>query len=244
MINPWVLLNKDIHWVFTHLHDITFEFLLKDTISPIHNNNDHGRRQILDIQRVKNDILNKLYLTTVTFLTLPAFVLYPILMMKALIKEEVRPPTQTRLSKHIEEKWFFINGILTTEEGLDENCMYLEERFDRGVTGILNRSYGIFWDMVEVVLGRNFNVETISVLWAVDRILEELKNNRVKTIRLIAHSQGGIIANLVLEKLYIELSKTGHQKRLEKLEVYTFASASREFINPGKLVSRIEHYAN
>ncbi|CAG8764650.1 1731_t:CDS:1, partial [Cetraspora pellucida] len=56
------------------------------------------------------------------------------------------------------------------------------------------------------------------------------------------------IANLVIKKLYWELSYSEkdeyEEKLLNKLEVYTFANISREFINPKGLIKCIEHYAN
>jgi len=155
--------------------------------------------------------------------------------------EEIREPES---DTYDEEKWFFINGVLTHRNWLDLNCKYLESRFGRGVTGILNRSYGVIWDFVESVIQRSFEIDTMSVRWSTHKIRQALVDENIKIVRVVAHSQGGIIAGLVLKRLYIELSVTENQDYLRKLEVYTFANASRRFINPGKLVSRIEHYAN
>ncbi|RIB28422.1 hypothetical protein C2G38_1892890, partial [Gigaspora rosea] len=146
------------------------------------------------------------------------------------------------------EKWFFINGVMTNQHWLDENCKRLEYHFKRGVTGILNSSYGIIWDTAETIVSRSFDDETIPVRWASYLIFQELKKDEVKKVRLVAHSEGCVIANLVIKKLYWELSYTEKDKYkealLEKLEVYTFANISREFINPKGLIKCIEHYAN
>nr|CAG8614355.1 13902_t:CDS:1 [Entrophospora candida] len=241
--NPWVLLNKDFHWIASHSYEMIVEFILRNSIFAIRYNKDEPKNEPtseLDISYWRNcsTILTQTMLTLITF---PIFIFYPLLMMKSLEVEEIRKPED---DTYYEEKWFFINGVMTNTNWLDLNCKYLESRFGRGVTGILNRSYGIVWDLIESILHRNFEVDTMSVRWATNRILPVLKDENIKIVRMVSHSQGAIIANLVMKRLYIELSNTEQQDYLRKLEVYTFANPSRKFINPGKLVSRIEHYAN
>src|SRR6185437_11190959 len=141
----------------------------------------------------------------VTLLTLPIFIAYPLVRFKALEKEIIRKPSPG-LTAYPDERWFYINGVITDVGWLDQNCKYLEKRFGRGVVGILNRSYGAFWDLVESVLQRSFDIETISVRWAAWNILPSLRDDNIKTVRLIAHSQGAIIAHLAIKKLYTELS--------------------------------------
>ncbi|CAG8462258.1 2254_t:CDS:2 [Paraglomus brasilianum] len=247
MANPWVLLSRDLKWIFVdHLRDFVVEFLLRNSIfairfDPVANPNEPTSE--LNLKYLPN-WCSIIFLTVATILTLPIFVFYPLMMLKALDRESIRDPSGTLENAHPDEKWFFINGVLIDKQLLEQNCKYLEKRFGRGVTGIHNKSYGPFWDVIETFLQRSFNIETVSVRWAVSRIIPALKDEKVKTVRMVAHSQGGVIAGLVLTNLYIELSRSGKQDRLKKLEVYTFANAAREFVNPGRLVRRIEHYAN
>ncbi|CAI2201451.1 13414_t:CDS:1, partial [Funneliformis geosporum] len=91
---------------------------------------------------------------------------------------------------------------------------------------------------------RNFDVDTMSVRQATNYILPALRNKKTENVRLIAHSQGCVIASLVIKRLYTELSYTKEQENLSKLSVHTFANISREFRNPEGLINCIEHYAN
>ncbi|CAG8627921.1 11657_t:CDS:1 [Paraglomus brasilianum] len=247
MENPWVLLNRDFTWVlWRHLYDVVVEFGLRNSILAIRFDrlaDDNEPTSELNLSYGRN-WLSALYQGVITILTFPIFIFYPILMLSAFIKEVTRPASPALINSHPDEKWFFINGVVVDKGWLNENCKYLEKRFGRGVTGILNTSYGFIWDLVETALQRSFDIQTVSVRWATYNILPALRDKNYTTVRIIAHSQGAIIANLVLQKLYIELSRAGKQDDLKKLEVYTFANASREFLNPGNLVRRIEHYAN
>jgi hypothetical protein len=240
--NPWKLMKDDIFWIFSHPYEVIFEFIFRNSICAIRFEevrNDEATCEI-NLWYWRNWI-GIIQLAVWSLVTIPVAIFYPLMMLSAFEKEKIRPPRQQTKD---DEKWFFINGVTVNEEWLDQNCKYLEERFGIGVTGILNRSYGIFWDFVEAILERSFNFETIPVHWATCNILRELRNKDVKVVRLVAHSQGTIIAYLTIRKLYMELSYTKEQECLKKLEVYTFANACRDFINPGGLVGRIEHYAN
>nr|CAG8592475.1 1171_t:CDS:1 [Entrophospora candida]CAG8640183.1 14423_t:CDS:1 [Entrophospora candida] len=237
--NPWVYLSKDIKFVITHSYEIIDEFIFRNSnsiFSSFKTSYETGAK--LDF----HNIASQLYIVVTTLLSFPILFFYPLVMTKALEREYIR---SSRLSdKYNQERWFFINGICVTKYLLDQNCNHLEERFDRGVTGILNKSYGVINDIIETILQRSFEVDTISVRASVEEIIPALRNKQVNTVRLVVHSQGCVIANLVLRRLYVELSYTGEQNFLNKLEVYTFGSASREFTNPGNLIKRIEHYAN
>ncbi|CAJ0755558.1 12221_t:CDS:1, partial [Entrophospora sp. SA101] len=113
------------------------EFILRNSIFAIRYNKDEPKdepKSELDISCWRNcsTILTQ---TMLTFITFPIFIFYPFLMMKSLEVEEIRKPEN---DTYCEEKWFFINGVMTNTNWLDLNCKYLESRFGRGVTGILN----------------------------------------------------------------------------------------------------------
>ncbi|CAI2202131.1 14372_t:CDS:2, partial [Funneliformis geosporum] len=78
---------------------------------------------------------------------------------------------------------------------------------------------------------RNFDVDTMSVRQATNYILPALRNKKTENVRLIAHSQGCVIANLVVKRLYTELSYTKEQENLSKLSVHTFAISIRGVIS-------------
>ncbi|KAL1920385.1 uncharacterized protein VTP21DRAFT_762 [Calcarisporiella thermophila] len=142
------------------------------------------------------------------------------------------------------EKWYFINGICTDEHGLANNCQRLESQFRRPVQGIYNKTYGFFSDLFESILQRNLDINTDAVKTAANVIYHDLINDKVDDIVLIAHSQGGIIASLVVDLLYKNPHGLHKKKLLKKLRVCTFASAADDFRNPDNTIPVIEHYVN
>lgn len=127
------------------------------------------------------------------------------------------------------EAWFFLNGICTNRSVLRLNGKALADIFQHKIHLMHNPSDGIVLDLLECIVGRT--LQPISTLEAsVAIILEEALNTHQKVV-LIAHSQGGIITTGALKKLVSKL--TGSRARLlNKLEVYTFASAATEFNFP------------
>ncbi|CAG8714931.1 17205_t:CDS:1, partial [Dentiscutata erythropus] len=242
--NPWKLLFDDFCWIFIHSYDVIVEFVLRNSIFAVcfSNERDDVPKSEVNLAYPRNWICI-LYQLILFILTLPIALVYPLFASNDSSAWKVRPPS-LRDDDHDNEKWFFINGIVVDYRWLDENCKYLEKRFNRGVTGIHNTTYGVFWDLVETIFVRSFDIDVSAIRLAAENILPELKNKKIETVRLIAHSEGGAMANLIMRKLYMELSLTDEAHLLKKLEVYTFANASREFINPNGLVRRIEHYAN
>ncbi|CAG8497765.1 14609_t:CDS:1 [Funneliformis mosseae] len=250
MSNPWELMYEDFVWIFSHPYEVLIEFAFRNTILAMHfdyikdEKTPKGEFNLLYWSNWRG-LLSQIWLF---FITLPIFFVYPYFAMKALERPYVRmpaPPTTDEERKIDEkEKWFFINGVMVNEDWLDENCKYLEARFGKKVIGILNSSYGLFWDVVETVLQRSFEIDTMSVRQATNYILPSLRDKKTETVRLISHSQGGVLANLVIKRLYTELSYTKEQGNMRKLSVHTFANISREFGNPDGLINCIEHYAN
>ncbi|CAG8805242.1 12712_t:CDS:1 [Racocetra persica] len=247
MDNPWKYVREDILFIIYHWIDV-IKFLLDNSILGIRFNDPrdpHKGINELDLSYWNNwkSILFQLWCVCHT---IPSIILYPINEMLSKEEESRRP--SINVEEHNDERWFFINGVMVNNHWLDENCKRLEHRFNRGVTGIFNSSYGIFLDTAETILARSFDDESIPVRWASWNIFKALKDENIKKVRLIAHSEGSVIANLVIKKLYWELSyseKDAYSENLlEKLEVYTFANISREFINPRGLIKCIEHYVN
>lgn len=143
------------------------------------------------------------------------------------------------------EAWFFINGIATTRSGLLLNLHRFEQLFQRPVIGILNRSMGTILDLLECVIQRDVSQFTRDVRHGYVELRAALEARNTDKVVLMAHSQGCIIASLIIDLLLATVSRD----RLDKLEVYTFASASNHFSNPlnvlGKpTIRHVEHYAN
>ncbi|CAB4129751.1 hypothetical protein UFOVP116_103 [uncultured Caudovirales phage] len=132
--------------------------------------------------------------------------------------------------------WFFINGICTTEELLESNCKYLSKIFGRTIIGIHNPTNGIISDLMECTISRvnEESSEKISIV-AADRIKAELELG--KNVKLIGHSQGGIIVRNVLRKL-----KEDNAPVAGRLEVFTFSSAASDECEIEGVVQ--EHFMN
>ncbi|KAL9640120.1 MAG: hypothetical protein Q9204_000837 [Flavoplaca sp. TL-2023a] len=157
-------------------------------------------------------------------------------------------------NQHPNERWVFINGIGTGSSGLQTNIDCLSCLFGRQVLGIHNRSWGIFGDILECLLQRCLSYKTLDVRVACEIIKEYLVDTEVEKLVLVAHSQGGIIASLVVDTMLMELP----DDIVGKLEIYTFGSAASHFHNPptsssgassssstrSTVIPYIEHYAN
>lgn len=136
-----------------------------------------------------------------------------------------------------DEHWFFINGIMTNREVAALNELALENIFGKDFHTLYNPTNGFVADILEVIYERtldNFAEITQQLFIVVDDLI-----CRDKKVKIIAHSQGGVILSNFL-KLINEHSKNG--KDYSNLEVYTFASAADEDV----LVDGVfqEHFGN
>jgi hypothetical protein len=241
--DPWLLLRDDLIWIFMKFN-LVIRFILNITgfnvtnpMSELYIGLDNGVTLFRNILSVTEQILLFIF-------SIPVGVIY--IMTKFLGIRAQRYPGS--LPNQDNEKWFFINGVAVNRWWLKQNCKFLEKRFNKCIIGIPNVSYGIFWDLVETVLQRDFNIDTVSVCGASDIIIEQLNNPTVTKVVFISHSQGTVIANLAVERIFLRLSinfpPSEVKQKMEKLEIYTFACASRYFGNPGNYIQRIEHYVN
>ena len=106
---------------------------------------------------------------------------------------------------HEHERWLFINGCITGHRGLQLNVNRLAKTFGRPVTGIHNQTYGLVADLLECLVQRCLAFNTMDVRVAYDYTKACLLDPTIDKVVLIAHSQGGIIASLVLDSLYADL---------------------------------------
>ena len=111
---------------------------------------------------------------------------------------------------------------------LQRSCENLASTFQRPVIGVHNRSYGAILDLIECLIQRSFHYETQDVRVAEASLQDMLEDESVKKVVVIAHSQGGLIVSLVLDRLYSIVPA----HLFAKLEIYTFGSAAAQFHNP------------
>jgi len=120
--------------------------------------------------------------------------------------------------KKTSERWFFVNGICTDLTVFRLNCKYLSEIFGTQITGMWNPTRGITIDLIECATGRTFDFNEPFTMCYAGLIENALQGGH--KVKLIGHSQGGIIVSNIIR--YLSLKR----KDFSNLEVYTFASAA------------------
>ncbi|GIK07531.1 hypothetical protein Aspvir_003197 [Aspergillus viridinutans] len=175
------------------------------------------------------------------------------------------------------EPWFFINGIATgyiivqqqrkncadryRKHWHQSNLTALADTFGRQIVGIHNPTKGVILDLVECLIQRDLDYKTADIRQGRAQLRAALAASTTKKVVLIVHSQGGIVASSIIDWLYGELS----EPQIQKLEIYTFGNAARQFRNPPlheqpdndpagnvprrqiqgeRAIRHIEHYAN
>jgi len=144
------------------------------------------------------------------------------------------------------ERWFFVNGIATSKEIAKLNGKALSEVFQTPVHVLYNPSQSIPLDLLESVLERTYDRPTAITNSIYDVIKEELLIGR--NVKLMGHSQGGIITSSVINRLVEDEEMTPY---LKNIELYTFASAAdkvkhhpEESLKAGHPVPYNEHFVN
>ena len=158
----------------------------------------------------------------------------------ALVYSQMTAQTKEEAARHPAERWIFLNGIQCGHHALQENVNRLSLLFGRSILGIHNTTYGLTTDLLECLIQRDLSYNTLSVRIAYDHIKAALASPEAKRVILIAHSQGGIVASLVLDGLFTDVPLS----ELSKLEVYTFGSAANHFNNPFKRSSSSQNDSN
>ena len=131
-----------------------------------------------------------------------------------------------------EEHWYFINGIMTTQDVFDVNLHGLSKLLNRPVMGLYNPTKGMYRDLIESVVGR-----ATDSLTPIARVMAQHLFYAVlsgKPIKIIGHSQGAIILSNVAKILQ------SYGFELDNVEFYTIAGAHDEFPQ----VPMVEHFGN
>ena len=100
------------------------------------------------------------------------------------------------------EAWFLINGILTNDAVAQMNAAYLSYLFHRPITLIQNATDSFPVDMLECILGKEWQRTTEPVIKAMPVIYDALKRPEIEKVVVVTHSQGTIIMANVLRWLY------------------------------------------
>lgn len=134
-----------------------------------------------------------------------------------------------------DEAWVFVNGVTTSRDMAVRNALALSNVFRRSITVVHNPTHGLTADLAECVFSRTFDQDCAVTKDLYAEVLSALLNG--KKVKVIAHSQGGIIVSRLLNKF-----KLVEQDFFKNLEIYTFASGADEDV----LVKGVyqEHFAN
>ncbi|KAL8824305.1 MAG: hypothetical protein Q9170_008201 [Blastenia crenularia] len=261
---PLWLLIKDTGVLLTHLPYLPLIFF------PLKNKRDDeakdsGSSRLASLRDIAIQALLLfveiilLVLFVPALISFPAFLFLAVFIASYLLLQLIAYPSQgpriissnlnVSTARHPHERWIFINGICTGRTGLQANVNRLSTLFGRKVTGIHNQSYGMIGDTIECLLQRCLSYNTMDVRVACEVLKAQLVDKEVKKVVLVAHSQGGIIASMVVDYLLAEVG----EGLMGKLEIYTFGSAASHFHNPpttanatlsSTCIPHIEHYAN
>ncbi|PVH69059.1 hypothetical protein DL98DRAFT_626973 [Cadophora sp. DSE1049] len=168
-------------------------------------------------------------------------------------------------ARHEDECWIFLNGVAVGQHWLQSNIDRISRTFHRPVTGVHNKTSGIIFDVIQILIQRCLNYATLDVRHCYVLIKKALYTPGIKKVVLILHSQGGTEGSMILDWLLNEVP----QDLLKYLEVYTFGNAANHFNNPdrdlgssagtytdskggralsstinNRAIAHIEHYAN
>ncbi|WWC71171.1 uncharacterized protein I206_105124 [Kwoniella pini CBS 10737] len=159
-------------------------------------------------------------------------------------KERVTYQNVPGNDKDDKEVWLFVNGIGTSKSGLKLILDTFYKLFGRRVIGVHNRTFGIWFDLIECMLQRDLFWATTDTREGYNIISQHIADSSKEKIVLLAHSQGGIIMSAWADQLLADFSYA----QLKKVEIYTFASAANHFSIPesgvGPSFGCVEHFVN
>jgi hypothetical protein len=97
------------------------------------------------------------------------------------------------------ERWFFINGICTDHALAQVNAAALEAFSGRDVHLLYNNTDGFIFDLAECAFGKTFDRVTESVAPNLLPLVQAMVDPTVSRVVLVAHSQGTIVAAVMLK---------------------------------------------
>ena len=112
---------------------------------------------------------------------------------------------------HPTQRWFFINGICSDQRLATLNVRMLERMFERPITLLHNATEGFWFDLIECAVGKSFDKVTDAAAASLPPLVDALCNRKIKRVVLLSHSQGTIIAAVILKWLDEVLAKGLHR---------------------------------
>jgi len=112
-------------------------------------------------------------------------------------------------TSHLGEAWLFINGVLTKCAVAQLNAAYLAYLFHRPITLIQNSTGGMFGDLLESALDKAWGRTREASTAAFPVVYDALKDPGKERVVLIAHSQGTIVAGVVLRFMELLVARPG-----------------------------------
>ena len=113
---------------------------------------------------------------------------------------------------HPDERWFFLNGICTDLRVARLNATLLTTAFHRPITILYNETEGLWLDLVECAIGKAWDWVTEAAKANVDALMRALCDPAVARVVLVSHSQGTIVAAVLLKALQEHLQRRGRIK--------------------------------
>jgi len=104
------------------------------------------------------------------------------------------------------ETWLFVNGILTDHEMAQINASYLADLFHRPIMGLQNSTDGFVEDLAKCANEKTFRRIGEASTVAFPPLYDALKDSSKQRVVVIAHSQGTLIAAVLLrliELIYV-----------------------------------------
>ncbi|QSP95517.1 hypothetical protein LPB19_03610 [Marinobacter salinisoli] len=134
------------------------------------------------------------------------------------------------------EKWMFINGIMTDRHTAYNNGAALNQMLGRPIYVFHNPTHGISRDLAECIFARTFDHYS-AIATSIFRHLAAYLSAGER-VRIVAHSQGGIIASTLLKLM----ADRGWCLDQGALEIFTIAGAQDEWPHIPNVYA--EHFAN
>ncbi len=113
-----------------------------------------------------------------------------------------RPDHHGSYNSFPDERWIFVNGIMTNDAVAQLNSAFISRLFHRPVTMVQNSTDSLPIDLLECAVGKQWQVMTTPAIAAFPVIYDALIARDVKRVVVLAHSQGTIIMSNVLRWLY------------------------------------------
>jgi hypothetical protein len=139
-----------------------------------------------------------------------------------------RPDNYGDYTTFEDERWFFINGILTNPDIAQLNAACISWLFHRPVTLIQNATDGFVADLAECALEKEWfenTSQTEAAIAAFPPIFDALTDASKQKVVIICHSQGTIITSVVLYAFEL-LHKRAMGEKLTDLPCGVFAPES------------------